>query len=460
MTNDDILKAIFSEEEKKKENEQWKDRLIRDTKGNIRNIPANYEIFLTQHPKYSGKLKYNDLIQRKEFNGECWNDFMLNTLYNDCEREMEIGTRTKIDSMLYEVFDKNRYNPVLDYLNDCSWDGKERISRLFIDLLEADDTELNKRLTEKWFLAAIKRIVKPGCKFDNMIILQGGQGIGKSTICEKIALSMANTISLDEIQSKDIVDKMNKSWILIIDEMDAFKKGELSKIKTFISTSKDSARLAYGRETMEYYRHCVFIGSTNDDTFLRDTTSSVERRFWVIKCNKMTRDSKVYNTLTDDYIRQLWGEAYHKYKENPEVYLDLEEDLQQDFSDEQQQFNIQNDDDFFDYFDSVVNHKYKLDNKGEFISDNDFLRQATEVNSYSDGVSSYINKIPVSWLNMVIEKKYNTKRGRKHIEKGLNGEWEYKPARYNGKLMKCWVRKEEKSLKNDESYPIDEVLPF
>lgn len=280
------LKKLETQIENEKKEYEWKSYLEHDPKGNILNKSTNYILYLTHSTKYKDKFKYNDFTKQKEFNGREFNDFDLNILYNDIERDLDLSSRSRMDSALMEVFDKNKYNPIIDYLNTVEWDGQKRIESLFIDLLDADDTELNRYMTKIWFVAAVKRIFEPGCKFDNMIVLQGEQGIGKSSICDLISFKYSNNVSLNEVGHKDLINKLNRTWIAVVDELDSFNKKEMSLIKTFISNTKDTARLAFGKNAATYSRHCVFIGSTNDSTFLRDNTSIVERRFWVIKCNK------------------------------------------------------------------------------------------------------------------------------------------------------------------------------
>lgn len=186
------LKKLETQIENEKKEYEWKSYLEHDPKGNILNKSTNYIIYLTHSTKYKDKFKYNDFTKQKEFNGREFNDFDLNILYNDIERDLDLSSRAKMDSALMEVFDKNKYNPIIDYLNTVEWDGQKRIESLFIDLLDADDTELNRYMTKIWFVAAVKRIFEPGCKFDNMIVLQGEQGIGKSSICDLISFKYSN----------------------------------------------------------------------------------------------------------------------------------------------------------------------------------------------------------------------------------------------------------------------------
>lgn len=417
----------------------WTDGLIRDGRGLVMKKPKNFILYLENHPKYAGKLKYNEYLRRKEYDGEDFNDFIQDIVYNDIDEFLGIYNRSMVDSALSQVFDNNRYNPVIDYLTGLKWDGKKRIESLFIDLLEADDTELTRVMTEKWMIAAVKRTIEPGCKFDNMIVLQGSQGIGKSSICERLAKGFFSTISLDEIDNKDIVEKMNKTWIGIIDEMDNFNRKEMSRVKTFLSQVKDTVRLAYARNAVPFTRHCIFIGSTNDDTFLRDSTSSVERRFWVIKCNKTKMDNKISKVMTDDYVDQLWAEAYWYYKLDPKQYLDMEPKWFDEFARVQGQFKTYNDDDIVEYIRDVLDDEYYINSDGEVYD----ISQID--NSTITGLKYKINKIRPFVIRELLNRKFHEPRGVKYLDQALSNEWVYKDAWFKklGKTAKAWVRKEE-----------------
>lgn len=434
------LKLIDAQIEEAHKGNEWKSLLETDSKGNIMNKPDNYITYLTQSPKYKGKFRYNDFTKQKEFDGREFNDFDLIILYNNIDRDLDLASHTKIDSALMEVFDTNKYNPIIDYLNSVKWDGQNRVESLFIDLLDADNTELNRYMTKIWFVAAVKRIFEPGCKFDNMIVLQGEQGIGKTAICDLISLNYSNNISLNEVGNKDLINKLNRTWIAVVDELDSFNKKEMSNIKTFISNTKDTARLAFGKNAETYSRHCVFIGSTNDSTFLRDNTSLVERRFWVIKCNKTKKDGKVFDVLTTEYINQLWAESMYYYKENPNMYLDISKELAENFANEMKQFKTFNDDVVIDYVKTILEKTYRLNEKGEFKSEMDFLTQYTESDGGNNSRKSKILKIPYSFLRYVLNSFYHVERAGSYIGNGLGNEWKYKSIRYKDNVCKGFER--------------------
>ena len=421
-------------------NDVWMSELVTDKKGNIKNDINNYIIYLSQSPRYKDKLKYNDFTKQKEYDGREFSDFDLHRLYNDIERDLGLSSRPKIDSALMEVFDRNKYNPIINYLNSVEWDGQKRIESLFIDLLDADNTELNRYMTKTWFVAAVKRIFEPGCKFDNMIVLQGEQGIGKSSICDLISLKYSNNVSLNEVGHKDLINKLNRTWIAVVDELDSFNKKEMSNIKTFISNTKDTARLAFGKNAETFSRHCVFIVSTNDSTFLRDNTSMVERRFWVIKCNKTNRDGRIFEVLTPEYVNQLWAESVCYYKENPNMYLDITQNLMDDFAKEMAQFKTFNDDVVIDFVKDILDKPYHLNSNGEFTSEMDLYDQYTGNKEYDNDKKGKIVKLPYSYLRYVLKKHYNEERAGSYIGNGLGSDWEYKSIRYKDRVCKGFER--------------------
>lgn len=451
-----MLAMLNAQQTKQNEEADWKAELLKDGKGKVLNDVTNYLLYLNKSDKYKGQIKYNDYMQQKEVFGQEFDDFIMNRIYNDFEREFGFCSHAKMDSALFEAFDTNRYNPVIDYLKSIEWDGIERCGNLFIDLLDADDTELNKAMTMKWFMAAVKRVIEPGCKFDNIIVLQGNQGIGKSSICELLSRGFFNTISLSEIGNKDLIDKLNKTWIAIIDELDTFNKKEMSTIKTFLSLNTDCARLAFERNTRTFKRHCVFIGSTNDETFLRDSTSSVERRFWVIKCNKEKMDGKIREVLTNEYVNQLWAEAYHKLNLDFNQYLDIDKSLQEDFANTMREFKTYTDDVVIDYIKEILDRKYYLDNKGEFEDAMDILNQYNKTKMYDN--NGFINKIPMAALHWVLKSVYKEDRPSKYIALALSQEWEYKPISYKGKTHKGLYRKNQIEIE-EKTENINE-LPF
>lgn len=450
-----LAEAVENRKAEQEKNLSWKEKLKKGDKGKVENCIENYLLYYNESEKYKDKFKYNEFLQQKEFDGRELRDFDESQAVIDIEIDTDLSSAEKAKRAIDGIFNSNKYNPVQDYLNSLVWDGIKRIETIFIKCFDVEDTKLTRALSKKWFIAGPKRIFEPGCQFDNMIVLDGDQGIGKTTFCRTISNNLYSEIRFDEIGNKDIVDKLNKSWIVIIDEMDNFGKKEMASIKSFLSVKKDVVRLAYAKNTVTYYRHCVFIGSLNDETFLKDITSSTERRFWVFKCRKTAKDDSISKILTKEVVDQLWAEAMYYYRENPDIYLDIEPELQEEFALDQRQYKTFNDDIYIDYIRDILSKPYHLID-GEFNDNNDFLKQYTG-ETLLTGNKTYINKIPMSSLIFVLKNVYKDTRNSKFVSLALSDEWEYKPIKYNGITTRGLYRKNQNTNIITQK---DDILPI
>ena len=208
----------------------------------------------------------------------------------------------------------NSFHPVLDYLNNLpSWDGVKRAETVFVDTLGVEDSEYTRSITIHWLLAAVKRVVVAGCKFDYCLVLAGSQGIGKTTVLEKLGVCWFNN-SIDSINGKDALEQLQGSWIVELGEMQATKKADNEAIKNFISRSTDKVRLPYAHRAQEFPRQCVFSATTNDSEPLKDKTGG--RRFWMLKSNANSNTTpQRLAILSDDYVNQIWAEVFQRYNE-------------------------------------------------------------------------------------------------------------------------------------------------
>lgn len=306
----------------------WAERLQRNQNNTVKGTIDNIRIILDGDPLLKGRFALNQFAGRGEVlaalpwntsgKRRLWSDTDNNGLYWYLERYWGITSRGNIDSALDIHASSHAFNEVQDYINGLQWDGTPRLDTLFIDFLGAADTQYNRAVCRKSFTAAIARAMAPGCKFDNMLILAGPQGIGKSTLLDKMSLGWFND-SIRTFEGKEASELLQGVWLIEIAELDAFRKTDIARIKQFLSLRADRYRAAYGRHVRETPRCCVFFGTCNEVEFLQDTTGN--RRFWPVDVGEIPHSKTVWNDLTDDYIRQVWAEAKTRWQAGESLYL-------------------------------------------------------------------------------------------------------------------------------------------
>ncbi len=214
---------------------------------------------------------------------------------------------------------ENWRHPVRVHLEKLEWDGTRRMDTWLINASDLENTPYNRAVSRLFLYAAIARIYSPGCKFDNMIILEGPQGGYKSTLIRHLGGEWASE-GLPPIKSaadKDVVDAMLGKWLIEIEELASMNKTDINVLKAFLSKTEDRVRRAYKELTEEFKRQCIFIGTTNESAYLRDITGN--RRFLPIKVGRIDI-SKVPRD-------QLWAEALVEWKSNPRNEITLPPEL-------------------------------------------------------------------------------------------------------------------------------------
>lgn len=211
--------------------------------------------------------------------------------------------KDKIADAVGLIAERRAYHPVLDYLDGLKWDGVERLNQWLIRYLGADDTPLNRAFGRKILCAAVRRVKNPGCKFDAMLVIEGAQDIGKSSAIA--ALCPDREWFTDQLEvgadPKVTIEKTTGAWLIEMPELDGMGKRDTNRVKSFITTTDDRARLAYGRYAVTRPRQFILFGTTNESHYLNDLTGN--RRFWIVRAIKA--DVADLAAIRD----QLWAEA-------------------------------------------------------------------------------------------------------------------------------------------------------
>lgn len=282
---------------------------------------------LEHDPRLKGKFAINEFAGRGEVLGalpwtkhaerRLWGDNDNQGLYWYLETYYQITGTGKIDGALSLHSEKHAFNEITDYLSGLQWDGTPRLDTLFVDYLGAEDSPYTRAVTRKAFTAAAARAMRPGTKFDCMTILSGPQGIGKSTLLDKMSKGWFND-SIRSFEGKEASELLQGVWLVEVSELDAFRRTDVSRIKQFLSLRVDRFRAAYGRHVKEMPRRCVFFGTTNTDDYLQDKTGN--RRFWPVDVGRHPATKTVWNDL-DRELDQLWAEAMVYWRMGEPLYI-------------------------------------------------------------------------------------------------------------------------------------------
>ena len=308
--------------------EKWREKLkfVSDSKGTVKGMvpmEGNILAVLRNDENFAGHLRWNLLRQRVEITGgvlarehsENHGDLgvALASWFQTSEYQCN-ASREMVGSVMQYVAIENGYDPVREYLKSLpEWDGEKRLSRMLLDYAQAEGAEDWIRvITRKFFIAAIARALDPGCQVDSVLVLQGKQGGGKTSLVRVMGAGFHVETSLD-LQNKDSVMTAANNWLVELGELASLRKSDVESVRNFITRKEDQIRLPYGRSVKTMPRRCVFIGTTNSKQPLTDPEGN--RRFWVVSVGSV-------DTLGLERVRdQLWAEALHAYNAGEQWWL-------------------------------------------------------------------------------------------------------------------------------------------
>jgi predicted P-loop ATPase len=205
------------------------------------------------------------------------------------------------------------YHPIRDYLNGLNWDGEARIATWLSTYLGVERSPYSEAVGARFLIGAVARVMKPGCKADCMLVIEGPQGAGKSQAMQRLCGQWFSD-ELSELGSKDASLQLSGAWIFELSELDAMQRADIAKVKAFLSRTTDRFRPPYGRRVIEAPRQCVFVGTTNSDNYLRDETGA--RRFWPVKATTISLDAIECDR------DQLWAEATKLFRAGRPWWID------------------------------------------------------------------------------------------------------------------------------------------
>ena len=317
----------------------WRDQLILNLNQTVKPVLANAITALRGAPEWSGVLAYDEFANRTVIQRpapwmqsgarreEEWTP-NHDVLATEWLHHQGIYVSVDVTGQAVEAVARERpYHPVRKYLQELAWDGTSRLESWLSDYLGVQPSPYAAAVGSRWMISAVARVFAPGSKADCCLILEGAQGIGKSTALRILAEPwFADEIA--DLGSKDAALQTRGVWVIEIAELESMSRSEVGRIKAFMSRSIDRFRPPYGKRLIESPRQCVFAGSVNHGAYLRDETGG--RRFWPVECRAEVIDTDGLAKVRD----QLWAEAAHLYFEGRSWWLDST-DLNRDAAEEQ-----------------------------------------------------------------------------------------------------------------------------
>jgi predicted P-loop ATPase len=289
-------------------------------------VPVKNQSKFVSNPLYR-LLRYNRFANQICFTGKApWHhdrqEYWVDSDVSECRRWLDqrrslAFSKTVMEDAALQVAMTYQFHPVRDWLNSLRWDGESRLDRMLIDYAGSPDTLYVREVTKNTLIAAVARVFEPGCQHDSMLVLEGKQGTGKTSLVRILGDKYYADIKIDLLGLKDTIQGMQGRWLLEASELEFLKRGEAQAIKRFLTLTHDVVRMPYNRYTEEFPRQSIFIGTVNPEAgegYLSDTEGN--RRFWPVATSG---DIDLAGIIRDR--DQLFAEAYHRYKQGEKWHI-------------------------------------------------------------------------------------------------------------------------------------------
>lgn len=305
----------------------WRNDLLLNLNGTVKPVLANAITALRGAEEWSGALAYNEFanctVLRKPApwmkpGVDIHEEWTPNhdVLATEWLHHQGIFVSVDVTGQAIEAVAREcPFHPVRTYLKELTWDGVSRLESWLSEYLGVDPSPYAAAVGSRWMISAVARVFEPGAKADCCLILEGEQGIRKSTALRILAEPWF-TDEIADLGSKDAALQTRGVWVIEIAELDSMSRSEVGRIKAFMSRAVDRFRPPYGKRLITSPRQCVFAGSVNHGTYLRDETGG--RRFWPVECKAEVIDTDGLAVIRD----QLWAEATYLYFEGKPWWLD------------------------------------------------------------------------------------------------------------------------------------------
>ncbi len=445
------------------DDQKWLEKLDIDKNGNYLSTIKNVVLIMQNDPRLKGAIGLNKFENREMLLRDLpWKKLTAETRYMQdrddanfrhyLEQYYGISAAAKVKDAVDIVVGNNGFHPVRDYLTAVEWDGQPRLETLLIDYLGADDNLYVRTVTRKAFVAAVARVFEPGIKFDNMLITIGKQGIGKSTLIDKMGSPwFTDSFNFHMLGTKQADEQLQGSWLVEVGELSGLPKAEIESAISFLSKREDRFRVAYGKRVDYFPRQCIFFGTTNKDRPLRDAEGN--RRFWPVTTHSNAATKNIFTDLDLDVRGQLWAEAYCCFIAGEQLHLS--EEVRQ-LAEKMQQWHTDTDDRIgmiLAYLDQPLPESWdekSIAQRREFLSaDEDFKEAGVSLRTVVCAAEIWCEVLGGFLKDM---NNHNTKFIHQMLQK--SGDWEHSKGNRKFAIygyQRAYVRTNTESLCLSES---------